>query len=843
MTTLTCEPATTNHSDLSQILTDVAAVVPPLWPLTDYVAVNPFVGLSHLRFLEARSYLRQFRDCELLLPIDYFRARFREGELTELDIEEGYLQVCQDYPDYYEGIQLDELRKFLDDSEEVDANDERPFRTVAEALDQLQGGSWTSHILNDVTRHCAAHYDEGQAMWSSPWKGLPLFSAWRQASIISSRMDQLGLSGFRELVRQLPASPERAIADLLSLMRIPPECWKSFLLCQLYSVPGWASYVRRRAAHSAEGHPADDDLAGLLAIRLAYDAALAQTHDQQGGFLDRLVPSNNDLSCYGQIPTARPSKEVLARHLFQVSMEMAYRRNLCSKLTSHSPRPGAKGRRELQMVFCIDVRSEVYRRHLEAQSDDIETFGFAGFFGLPFEYVSLGHEKGSAQCPVLLQPSFRVAEGLSGADEATREKARDGRRMTRVARKLWKTFQTSAATCFSFVESLGIVYFIKLLTDSLRFTRPITSPLWDRSTTNRIENLGLDLRSCGDDQLPETRGVELAEGFLRNLGLCTDFARIVVICGHATDVVNNPYKASLECGACGGHSGEPNARVAATLLNNPRIRMGLAERGIQIPDDCWFVPAVHNTATDDIRLLDMQSIPDMHRESYAQVVRWIRAASAPARGERSNRFPDQDPLAMFRRRSDWSELRPEWGLAGNAALIVAPRSRTAGLDLQGRTFLHGYDATRDPKGQTLELIMTAPMIVASWINLQYYASSVDNQAFGSGNKAIHNVVGLMGILQGNGGDLMTGLPWQCLHDGQRFQHEPLRLLVVIEAPREAIQRVIHQHQHVQDLVTNGWLTLMALEDDQCHRWHSDGYFVPFTASDTLHSCFSPSRAP
>jgi uncharacterized protein len=198
---------------------------------------------------------------------------------------------------------------------------------------------------------------------------------------------------------------------------------------------------------------------------------------------------------------------------------------------------------------------------------------------------------------------------------------------------------------------------------------------------------------------------------------------------------------------------------------------------------------------------------------------------------------------VFRRRSDWSELRPEWGLAGNAALIVAPRSRTAGLDLRGRTFLHSYDATRDPTGKTLELIMTAPMIVASWINLQYYASSVDNRAFGSGNKAIHNVVGLMGILQGNGGDLMTGLPWQCLHDGQRFQHEPLRLLVVIEAPREAIQRVIHQHQHVQDLVSNGWLTLVALEDEQCHRWHSDGYFVPFTASDTLHSCLSPSRAP
>ena len=59
--------------------------------------------------------------------------------------------------------------------------------------------------------------------------------------------------------------------------------------------------------------------------------------------------------------------------------------------------------------------------------------------------------------------------------------------------------------------------------------------------------------------------------------------------------------------------------------------------------------------------------------------------------------------------------------------------------------------------------MTAPMIVAHWINMQYFASTVDNDHFGSGNKTIHNVVGRFGILSGNGGDLMTGLPWQSLH--------------------------------------------------------------------------------
>jgi hypothetical protein len=177
---------------------------------------------------------------------------------------------------------------------------------------------------------------------------------------------------------------------------------------------------------------------------------------------------------------------------------------------------------------------------------------------------------------------------------------------------------------------------------------------------------------------------------------------------------------------------------------------------------------------------------------------------------------------VFRRARDLAEVRPEWGLAGNAAFIVAPRSRTWGLNFGGRTFLHSYNQHQDLDRNVLELIMTAPMIVANWINLQYYASSVDNRSFGSGNKVIHNVVGQLGILAGNGGDLMTGLPWQSVHDGERFQHEPLRLLVVIEASRSAVEQIIAKHKLVRDLASNGWLSLVVLDGEHCYRWRSNG---------------------
>jgi hypothetical protein len=88
-------------------------------------------------------------------------------------------------------------------------------------------------------------------------------------------------------------------------------------------------------------------------------------------------------------------------------------------------------RRAVQAVFCIDVRSEVFRRHLEAVSPEIGTGGFAGFFGFPIEYVPLGHDTGGAQCPVLLSPKARVREGLRGADAAEERAATDLRRLRR----------------------------------------------------------------------------------------------------------------------------------------------------------------------------------------------------------------------------------------------------------------------------------------------------------------------------------------------------------------------------------------------------------------------------
>ncbi len=280
--------------------------------------------------------------------------------------------------------------------------------------------------------------------------------------------------------------------------------------------------------------------------------------------------------------------------------------------------------------------------------------------------------------------------------------------------------------------------------------------------------------------------------------------------------------AGLDCGACGGHSGAPNARWLAQVLNHTDVRLGLMERGLVIPPETYFLPAAHNTTTDRIEFYDTEDLPASHQRDFAELSSVCSEASAAVACERLPQLSATKLPEVVRRANDWSEVRPEWGLAGNAAFVVGPRALTSQVDLNGQVFLHSYEAEQDVEGTILETIMTAPMIVANWINMQYYASAVDNHHFGSGNKAIHNVVGKFGILAGNSGDLQTGLPLQSLHDGAHYRHRPQRLLVVIDAPRSRIENIYQKHEVVANLINNEWLTLVALDGAERYQLCSNG---------------------
>ncbi len=801
-------------SSLTNTLRDVQGWVAPLWPLQDFVAVNPFVGFSSLPFLEARRVLRSFSNNETLMPAVYFQGLLADNQIHDNSLSAALDQCRPEYPDYFETLTAEQVLGAIGASSRDSANKtnhERTYFALSEVADDEGESNWSSRIIDEISRLCAAHFDQGQAIWPSPWRHLPLYSAWLQIAQIDRRMEVMGLDGFRKFVATLSDDPQQTIATLLELLNVPERHRREFLACQIASVGGWASYVKYNdAEQQAKGEPSSD-LLGLIAIRLAYDFGLFDAGIAANP--SQCWPNHFD-SSHSRLTT--PSREVLARYVLQVVVENKYRESLTAGLRQTPvPKSSMQDRKTAQLVFCIDVRSEVIRRNLESITCQVETLGFAGFFGIAMEYVPLGESRGVSQCPVLLRPTYRIGETVRGSDGQTVAKAVQRRRFNMRVGEIWKGFQNSASSCFSFVESFAPAHLMNLIRDSFG---------WSRS--QRHNHL---LQPCLDNAngfgLSASQRIGLAESILRNLSLCSGFARIIVLCGHSSDTVNNPLKAGLECGACGGHSGESNARLAAMILNDRDVRRDLPQRGISIPNDVIFMGAVHHTTTDELEFYDCDLVPAAHTAEFVELQAWARQATLLARQERSGRLRANSPSEVVLRSHDWSEVRPEWGLANNAAFIVAPRSRTGHLQLDGRAFLHNYDQHSDTEGKVLELIMTAPMLVTNWINLQYYASVVDNLHYGCGNKMLHNVVGRLGILEGTGGDLKTGLPWQSIHDGDHLQHEPLRLNVVIEASRDRIDSILDRHGSIRDLVDNGWLRLCCSDAKSHYLYQAGGDWI------------------
>jgi len=157
------------------------------------------------------------------------------------------------------------------------------------------------------------------------------------------------------------------------------------------------------------------------------------------------------------------------------------------------------------------------------------------------------------------------------------------------------------------------------------------------------------------------------------------------------------------------------------------------------------------------------------------------------------------------------------------------------MSFDGRAFLHSYDYRIDPKRRLLENILTGPLVVGQWINMEHYFSTVDNERFGSGSKVYHNVAGRFGVMSGNLSDLRTGLPAQTvLKDGAPY-HDPVRLITMIEAPFEHARLAVEAVGAVKRLVHNGWIRLLVLDPltEQVHLYEDGTWQLrPWPATRT-----------
>ncbi|GLI94747.1 UPF0753 protein [Methylocystis echinoides] len=812
------------RADIEAAIAAACGKIAPLWPLKQFVAVNPFLGFANQPFGATAATLKRVASIDMLMPRRFYLDAIASGEIDDAALEEALNLAPADVD---RPADVAELKRAVAREPNAKARPPAVVSTVAEILDSLADGdrqaSLVGFMIEEISKWCAAYFDEGQASWRMPQRDLSPYAAWRRSALYDLSAEAMGVSNFRETVLSLPEDPVETIQTIVEKLWIPARAVEDYLHRTLLDIGGWAACARYLVWNAELYGEKDDTLVELLAIRVAYGYGLFRARTDLA-FHSAWSRAMTEAASTPLDHRLNEDPELTNDLILHEAYEIAFQKRLYARLSSHAlrqPQQGADSRPAVQAAFCIDVRSEIFRRALETVSPETETVGFAGFFGFPIEYVPIGHKRGGAQCPVLLRPAFTICEAVEDAPPAEETRILDVRLLRRRAAKAWKAFKLSAVSSFAYVETVGLSYAFKILSDSLGVTRPAPDPNLDGLDPDVIARIGprLDPRMVGDriTGLSAEQRLVMAEAVLKAMSMTRVSARLVLLAGHGATTVNNPHASGLDCGACGGHTGEANARVAAAVLNDPGVRLGLSGKGVVILQDTWFLAALHDTTTDDVKIFDERAAPDSHQAEIATLKQHLSAAAELARLERATllgveRGPETQRKVASRSR-DWSQVRPEWGLAGNAAFIAAPRARTAGLDLGGRAFLHSYDYEMDEGEKVLELIMTAPMVVASWINLQYFGSTTNNRVFGSGNKTLHNVVGQIGVLEGNGGDLRTGLPMQSVHDGKRFVHEPLRLNVMIDAPEAAMERVLEKHANVRALVENDWVRLHALQQD------------------------------
>jgi uncharacterized protein YbcC (UPF0753/DUF2309 family) len=602
------------------------------------------------------------------------------------------------------------------------------------------------------------------------------------------------------------------------------------------------------------------------------------------------------------------------------AQEACYMKHLLSGLNRDDPLKREK-RPFAQALFCIDVRSERIRRHLE-KVGEYQTYGIAGFFGIPVGFIGL--EKGSEThlCPVVVSPKNLVLELAIARSQGEQD-------LVSVLEHVVHELKASIVSPFITVEAIGLLFGLDMFGKSLA---PLTYNRWrqrlhaektdsrlllDKLSREQAESiirslqramivkavgrdLGIQREAITDEMIRELRDAALENhtgrtllarqfdlteqaernfldrlqrvyrinrgyaqiqlerlgriGFsldeqvnfvsqaLHSIGLTRDFSRFVLLAGHGSTSENNPYESALDCGACGGNHGIINARVLSQIANKPAVRERLRAQGIDIADDTWFVPAFHNTTTDELALHDLDLLPPSHLVYLERLNNGLRAASRLCAAERLRTLEESNhaepPAKAYRHAQrnamDWSQVRPEWGLSRNAAFLIGRRNLTERLDLEGRVFLHSYDYRCDPKGRLLENILTGPLVVGQWINMEHYFSTVDNDHYGSGSKVYHNVAGRFGVMTGNLSDLRTGLPSQTVLRNGLPYHEPMRLLTVIEAPLQLARQAIEGVAKVKHLVQNGWVR-MAICDPESRVFHlfRDGTWQPLYELDSV----------
>lgn len=749
---------------IKQAIEQATKKLPIYWPLQSFIASNPLWDLHEHTFQNATNLIKNFTPLMGVMPFDFYSNHYEQGTILKQDIAEAINDYNKNNPALISNVEAVLEWLCSKESDETGVNDQC-------------GQGANNSIKTEVLQFLMLYFDSEQSLLVAS-KEDGLYHCWRQ---LIARHDNI----LNNIIIKISDANFGAIEKLFYSLGVDEAEYENHLSSLYFQVLGWSSLIKW--LEQRPDNPFIKFKASLIDLALIW-----LCYEKKYGLQCKYNSLNKNISAYQNYRYGL---------IWQRAYEYSYERNLLEKLTCATKSDSTQANNSIlgQAIFCIDTRSEGIRRHLETIGN-YDTYGFAGFFSFVFEHAQQTCD--TLQCPALFSPEVRLqAENVISTWQT---------QSTHYLDSLKKTKESFLAS-FVFVEITGIYYALTMILKSLfpGFFKKLKKFFsLDRQT--KIENPAISAGQVKEAFSLDAKIINSAN-FLKTIGLTKHFSPLILICGHGAETDNNPYQASFDCGACGGNAGYLNAIVVCHILNDPDVRNGLLAYDIHIPKTTYFIAGFHNTTRDYI-MLHEQDIPSKYTNRLARFKNDLRSAANYLRAERQQNLPGK--FTPDNRSMHWAELIPEMGLINNATLIIGPRQLTQKISLDRRAFLHSYDPHNDPDGQLLTAILYGPLIVAHWINAQYYFSTTDPDIYGSGNKMLHNVISNIGVIEGNLSDLKWGLPWQSIAFRDTILHEPLRLLVVIYASKTLVKKLLSKNPDINALFIGQWAHLKIIEPDE-----------------------------
>lgn len=805
--------------DIVGIVKHVAHWLPTQGPIKEFVHHNTLHAYQSYPFYDGCLIASRMYAARAFLPLSEYRSYYATGRIQESALRDVLLEET----DHHE-VAAARLKERLLWAEVPDET--LPRGIAKEGLRarwrenrQLALKLQTHPIL---FRLIGQFLDQGISIWRMPHTQYSLYESVRR--IVQESWVPLFPYSSPDSRRFLEMGPSQAILEILTKFVGHEQYFERYLLEMSLAHPGWSGMV-----HMIETEPQGlvlqrkVSLLEFCALELIAEHAVVTARFGKN-FKPLLEPGEK----LAPLPVDKDyllewSESEKLQRIWHEAYERSYYLGVLSKISAHQGK-GIVGEPSVQAFFCIDDRECSMRRHLEEVAPSVQTFAWAGFYGIDCVFQGADDAFPFKHCPVPVKPKHMIREVRAAA---ARPKA------GWLSRLLQLDSDPSSHTLLRGLlisQTLGLASALRL---AFSIFRPSMGPLTASSLRRVDQEAELQIERTSDEledgYLVGYSVSEMADrvyNILRATGATArPLAELIVFFGHGASSVNNPYFAAYDCGACSGKPGAPNARAFALMANRADVRALVREKGFDIGDKTWFLGALHDTTRDEVQYYELERVPEHVRAKLGKFQADMEVALARNAKERCVKFvmidpgvsPEQAREEVRRRSTGIFEPRPELNHATNAGTIVGRRALTRGLNFNRRLFLNSYDPELDPSGDILAGILGAVVPVCGGINLEYFFSRLDCRVYGAGSKLPHNINGLIGVMNGTEGDLLTGLPTQMTE-----VHEPVRLTLVVQQSPETALKAAQKNPAIYEWIFNGWVRYFALEPGTYHVYEYRG---------------------